>query len=63
MKEMTRIKKKPKPERLFVIYDEDELPLFVGNNKELREYLEKNYTREEQATLDIVTIEEDEEDY
>ena len=55
--------KKPKPERLFVIYDEDELPLFVGNNRELREYLEKNYTREEQATLDIVTIEEDEEDY
>lgn len=55
--------KKKKPGRLFVIYDEDELPVFVGNNKELREYLEKNYTREEQATLEIVTIEDDEEDY
>lgn len=58
------MKKKPKAERLFVIYDEDELPLFVGNNKELREHLEKNYTREEQATLEIVTIDdEEEEDY
>lgn len=44
---------------LFVIYDDEDLPIFSGTTDELKEYLNNNYTREEQAQLTIVRVEDE----